>query len=66
MSTREKPIKARLGMLALAEELSNLSLACKRADISRGHFYEIPTPAASGWVSVAAAAGPPVLAVELL
>ena len=41
MSTREKLIKARLGMLALAEELHNISLACKRAGISRSHFYEI-------------------------
>ena len=35
MSTREKLIKARLGMLALAEELQNISVACKRAGISR-------------------------------
>jgi hypothetical protein len=35
MSTREKLIKARLGMLALAEELQNISLACRRAGISR-------------------------------
>jgi len=41
MSTRDKLIKARLGMLALAEELQNISLACKRAGISRSHFYEI-------------------------
>jgi transposase len=41
MSTREKLIKARVGMLALAEELRNISLACKRAGISRSHFYEI-------------------------
>ncbi len=41
MSTREKLIKARLGMLALAEELQNISLACRRAGISRSHFYEI-------------------------
>ncbi len=41
MSTREKLIKARLGMLALAEELQNIRLACKRAGISRSHFYEI-------------------------
>ena len=41
MSTREKLIKARLGMLALAEELQNITLACKRAGISRSHFYEI-------------------------
>jgi len=41
MNTREKLIKARLGMLALAEELQNISLACRRAGISRSHFYEI-------------------------
>ncbi len=41
MSTREKLIKARLGMLALAGELQNISLACRRAGISRSHFYEI-------------------------
>jgi len=41
MSTRDKLIKARLGMLALAEEIQNISLACKRAGISRSHFYEI-------------------------
>jgi transposase len=28
-------------MLALAEELQNISLACKRAGISRSHVYEI-------------------------
>ena len=41
MSTREKLIKARLGMLALAEELQNISQACQRAGISRSHYYEI-------------------------
>lgn len=41
MSTREKLIKARQGLLALAEELQNVRLACKRAGISRSHFYEI-------------------------
>ena len=41
MSTREKLIKARLGMLALAEDLQSISLACRRAGISRSHFYEI-------------------------
>jgi len=34
MSTREKLIKARLGMLALAEELQNISWAGRR----RGDF----------------------------
>jgi hypothetical protein len=32
VSTREKLIKARLGMLALAEELQNISLAGRNAD----------------------------------
>lgn len=41
MSTREKLIKARLGLLALAQELQNVRLACKRAGISKSHFYEI-------------------------
>jgi hypothetical protein len=41
MSTPEKLIKARLEMPALAEELQNISLACRRAGISRSHFYEI-------------------------
>ena len=41
MSTREKLIKARLGLLAMAQELDNVRLACKRAGISRSHFYEI-------------------------
>jgi hypothetical protein len=41
VSTREKLIKARLGPLALAEELQNVKLACQWAGISRSHFYEI-------------------------
>jgi transposase InsO family protein len=41
MSTREKLITARLGMLALAEELQNISKACKVANVSRSHYYEI-------------------------
>ena len=28
-------------MLALAEELQNISLVCRKAGISRSHFYEI-------------------------
>jgi len=28
-------------MLALAEELQNISVVCKRAGISRSHYYEI-------------------------
>lgn len=41
MNTREKLIQARLSMLALAEELQNISRACKAAGISRSHYYEI-------------------------
>jgi hypothetical protein len=41
MSTTEKLIKARMGMLALAEQLNNISAACRRAGISRSHYYEI-------------------------
>lgn len=41
MSTTEKLIKARMGMLALAEQLNNVSSACRRAGISRSHYYEI-------------------------
>ena len=41
MDTREKLIGARIGMLALADELQNISRACKVAGISRSHFYEI-------------------------
>jgi hypothetical protein len=41
MSTGARLIKARLGMLALAEELQNISLVCRSAGISRSHFYEL-------------------------
>jgi len=41
MSTREQLIKARLGMLALADELKNIARACRLAGVSRSHFYEI-------------------------
>jgi len=41
MSTREKLIQARVSMLALADQLQNISRACKTAGISRSHFYEI-------------------------
>jgi len=41
MSTSEQLIKARLGALALAQQLDNIRLACKRAGISKSHFYEI-------------------------
>ncbi|MBI4445786.1 MAG: helix-turn-helix domain-containing protein, partial [Acidobacteria bacterium] len=41
MDTREKLIKARLGLLALAEQLQNVRRACKTAGISRSHYYEI-------------------------
>ncbi len=37
MIVREKLIHARLGMLALADELQDISSACRRAGISRKH-----------------------------
>jgi transposase InsO family protein len=43
MDTREKLISARVGMLALADELKNISRACQVAGISRTHFYDIKT-----------------------
>jgi ACT domain-containing protein len=41
MGTREQLIRARLGMLALVDELKNIAKACKLAGVSRSHFYEI-------------------------
>jgi len=41
MNTREKLISARVSMLALADQLQNVSRACQVAGISRSHFYEI-------------------------
>ncbi len=39
--TREKLIRARILMLALADELENIRRACKVAGIRRSHHYEI-------------------------
>ena len=39
-STREKLIKARLGMLALADELQNINRACQRAGICCRRYCE--------------------------
>lgn len=41
MSTREQLIKARLGILALADELKDIARACRLAGVSGSHFYEI-------------------------
>jgi transposase len=41
MSDKQKLIKARIGLLQLAQELGNIKAACQRAGISRSHFYEI-------------------------
>jgi hypothetical protein len=43
MNTRKKRISARVGMLALADGLQNISRACQVAGISRSHFSEIKT-----------------------
>ncbi len=47
MDTREKLIAARVGMLALADELKNISRACQVAGISRTHFYDIKDPSSA-------------------
>jgi len=41
MDIQAKLIGARIGMLALADELQSMSRACRVAGISRGHCYEI-------------------------
>ncbi len=41
MGTREQIIKARLGMLALADEPENIPRACRLAGVSRSRFYGI-------------------------
>ena len=41
LSKREELIKARLGLLALAERSRNVSLACKLAGISRSYYYKM-------------------------
>lgn len=43
MNTREKLISARVGMLALADELKSISRACQIAGISGTHVDEIRT-----------------------
>ncbi len=41
MSTPEQMLEARLRLLSLADELRNVSLACRQAGVSRSHFYEL-------------------------
>ena len=41
MTSQERLIRARLGILALAAELRNVTKACKLADVSRSHFYAL-------------------------
>jgi Winged helix-turn helix len=41
MDTRENRISARSGMLALADEVKNISHTCQVAGISRTQFYDI-------------------------
>jgi transposase len=41
VTAREQLIRPRMGMLALADQLQNISAACKRAGIGRSHYYEI-------------------------
>src|SRR5688572_26248395 len=39
MTTRDQLIRARLGILAMAAELKNITRACKLAGVSRSQFY---------------------------
>lgn len=60
-STRERLIKAPLATLSLAQELQNISRACRKAGISHGHFYEITEAfekSGNCWASPAAARKP--------
>jgi hypothetical protein len=41
MDTREKLIDARIAILALADELKNVSRACQIAGVSRTRYYDI-------------------------
>lgn len=41
MSTQERLISAKVSLLQLAQELGNISKACKKAGIARSSFYEI-------------------------
>jgi transposase InsO family protein len=41
MSTQERLISAKVSLLQLAQELGNISKACKKARIARSSFYEI-------------------------
>lgn len=54
MCTREQLIKARLLVLALAQEPENICLVCKRADISKSQLYEneTATKGSSGFIGV--------------
>ncbi len=41
MTTSDKVIKTKLGLLKLANHLSNVSLACKQMGYSRDSYYRI-------------------------
>ena len=41
MTTEEKVVRHKLGLLELAKELNNVSKACKVIGYSRQQFYEI-------------------------
>jgi transposase InsO family protein len=41
MTTQDKLIRNKLGMLRLAEQLQNVSKACKILGVSRQHFYDV-------------------------
>ncbi|QFT54265.1 hypothetical protein FIU95_06790 [Microbulbifer sp. THAF38] len=48
--TNDRIIKHKTGLLNLAEELGNISKACKRLGVSRGTFYRYKEAVSSGGV----------------
>ena len=41
MTTQDKVIKTKLGLLKLANELNNVSMACRTMGYSRDSYYRI-------------------------
>jgi transposase len=41
LANQSKVVEQRLAVLALANQLGNITLACRRAGISRSHYYKL-------------------------
>jgi ACT domain-containing protein len=50
LNTNDKIIKHKVGLLNLAEELGNISQACKIMGLSRDNFYRYKEAAAIGGI----------------